>query len=80
MPSVLITEFMDQPAIALLARQLDVQHSAELFGHPDKLLKCVDSHDALVVRNRTQVTAELIARAPALKVVGRLGVGFDDIH
>jgi len=79
MTSVLITEFMDQPAVDLLAGQIDVQYEPDLFGQPDKLLNCVGSHDALVVRNRTQVTAELIARAPILKVVGRLGVGLDNI-
>jgi len=79
MPSVLITEFMDQPAVDLLESQLDVQYDPDLFGHPDKLLNDVGSHDALIVRNRTQVTADLIARAPALKIVGRLGVGLDNI-
>ena len=36
--------------------------------------------EALVVRNRTQVTPELLAAAPDLKLVGRLGVGLDNIN
>ena len=79
MPSVLITEFMDQPAIDLLAQALDVQYAPELFADHAGLIKRITGHDALIVRNRTQVTAEVIKQASALKVVGRLGVGLDDI-
>jgi len=78
-PSVLITEFMDQPAVDLLAKTLDVHYEPELFAKPDQLLQRVDSHQALIVRNRTQVTAEVVKQANKLKVVGRLGVGLDNI-
>jgi (S)-sulfolactate dehydrogenase len=40
--------------------------------------KLIDA-DALIVRNRTQVNVELLAAAPRLRVVGRLGVGLDNI-
>ena len=44
-----------------------------------QLTTALKSADALIVRNRTQVDAALIASAPRLRVVGRLGVGLDNI-
>lgn len=79
MPSVLITEFMDQPAIDLLSPRVDVTYAPELFADPAGLLEQVEGHDALIVRNRTQVNAAVVERAANLKVVGRLGVGLDNI-
>jgi (S)-sulfolactate dehydrogenase len=45
----------------------------------DVLLGLVADTDGLIVRNRTRVDEELLARAPRLRVVGRLGVGLDNI-
>jgi len=52
---------------------------AALVERPAELGVELGSADALIVRNRTQVDAALLARAPRLKVVGRLGVGLDNI-
>ncbi|MEX0800224.1 MAG: phosphoglycerate dehydrogenase [Dehalococcoidia bacterium] len=46
---------------------------------PDKLKKTVDSYDALIVRSETKVTRELIDAASNLKVIGRAGIGVDNI-
>ncbi len=46
---------------------------------PDQLKRDVASADALIVRSETKVTADVIAAAPRLKVVGRAGVGVDNI-
>lgn len=45
----------------------------------ETLLAAVGDGDALVIRTRTLVTAEVIAAAPRLKVIGRAGVGLDNI-
>jgi (S)-sulfolactate dehydrogenase len=76
---VVITEFMGEAAVASLARRFDVRYDAQLVERRDELLAGLADADALVVRNRTQVNAELLARAPRLRVVGRLGVGLDNI-
>ena len=54
-------------------------HDASLVDRPADLHAAMKLADALIVRNRTQVDAALIASAPRLKVVGRLGVGLDNI-
>ena len=76
---IVISEFMDETAVASLARQFDVRYDAKLVDRRDDLLAGLVNADALIVRNRTQVNAALLARAPKLRVVGRLGVGLDNI-
>ncbi|MGE0311207.1 MAG: NAD(P)-dependent oxidoreductase [Lautropia sp.] len=79
---VLVTEFMDEAAVAsLAARRADftVDYRPALVDDRAALLAQVADAAALIVRNRTQVDAALLAEAPALKVVGRLGVGLDNI-
>jgi (S)-sulfolactate dehydrogenase len=79
MASVVITEFMDEAAVARLAAAHDTLYAPELGERPDELRARVARADALVVRNRTRVDAVLLAAAPRLRVVGRLGVGLDNI-
>jgi D-3-phosphoglycerate dehydrogenase/(S)-sulfolactate dehydrogenase len=50
-----------------------------LWNDPEKLKASLKDVTALVVRNRTKVTAEIIAAAPNLKVIARAGVGLDNI-
>lgn len=76
---IVITEFMDEAAVARLAAKFDVRHDTALVGLRAELLASLGDVDALIVRNRTRVDAELLARAPKLRVVGRLGVGLDNI-
>ena len=76
---IVISEFMDEAAVALLTRRFDVRYDAKLVDRRDELLAGLADADALIVRNRTQVDAALLARAPKLRVVGRLGVGLDNI-
>ena len=76
---ILITEFMDESAVASLADQFETHHDATLVDRRAELLERLKDVDALIVRNRTQVNAEILAAAPNLKVVGRLGVGLDNI-
>ena len=76
---IVISEFMDDAAVAALARAHDVRYDAALVDRRDELVASIASADALIVRNRTRVDAALLAGARALRVVGRLGVGLDNI-
>ena len=79
MTDIVITEFMDEAAVAALKARYSVHHDPELFGKPDELARLVADIPALIVRNQTQVRGALLAGAKNLKVVGRLGVGLDNI-
>ncbi|HEV7259045.1 MAG TPA: hydroxyacid dehydrogenase [Bosea sp. (in: a-proteobacteria)] len=79
MTDIVITEFMDDAAVAALSARYKVHHDPELFGKPEELAKLVADIPALIVRNQTQVRGDVLAAAKKLKVVGRLGVGLDNI-
>ena len=79
MTRVLVTEFMDGSALAFLKNRVQVDYVPDLFERHDELLQRVEIADALIVRNRTRVTSDLLAAAKHLKAIGRLGVGLDNI-
>lgn len=78
-PDVVITEFMDESAVEALRAQYDVLYDATLVDRQADLLAALVGARALIVRNRTQVNTALLEAAPGLVVVGRLGVGLDNI-
>ncbi len=79
MPDIIIPEFMDEAAIREGLKDFDVLYAPDLVDRPDELAAAVRQASALIVRNRTQVRAPLLDAAQALKVIGRLGVGLDNI-
>jgi (S)-sulfolactate dehydrogenase len=76
---ILITEFMDAPAVAQLAAKHEVVHDATLVDDPARMIALASSVDAIIVRNRTQVRGALLDALTRCKVVGRLGVGLDNL-
>ena len=76
---VLISEFMDPRAVAQLAAAHEVLYDPALVDDAPRLLAEAARADAIIVRNRTQVRGELLAALTRCKVVGRLGVGLDNI-
>ncbi len=76
---IIISEFMDDAAVSSLKAAFDVLYEKDLVDRPAALQALLADADALIVRNRTQVNAALLAGAPRLRVVGRLGVGLDNI-
>lgn len=79
MSVIVISEFMDTAVIESVAKGYEVHYDPDLVDKPESLLTALTDARALVVRNRTQVTAALLKAAPQLIVVGRLGVGLDNI-
>ena len=76
---ILISEFMDAPAVASLKARFEVDYRPKLVDEPAALAAALPSADAWIVRNRTHVRGDLLAAAARLRVVGRLGVGLDNI-
>jgi len=79
MARIVIGELMDEAAVASLARDHEVRYEPDLVERRAELLAGLARVEALIVRNRTRVDRELLAAAPSLRVVGRLGVGLDNI-
>lgn len=76
---ILITEFMDEMAVAQLRAAHNVLYDPKLVDDPVRLLREAAAADAIIVRNRTQVRGELLNALARCTVVGRLGVGLDNI-
>ncbi|MDA5558006.1 hydroxyacid dehydrogenase [Shimia sp. MMG029] len=76
---ILITEFMDDAAVGRLKAAHATTYAPELADAQGDIPAQMAGVQALIVRNRTQVTAALLDAAPELKCVGRLGVGLDNI-
>ena len=76
---IVITEFMDEAAVDVLRAEFATQYEPTLVDQRAALLGQLADVDALIVRNRTKVDVALLDAAPSLKVVGRLGVGLDNI-
>jgi (S)-sulfolactate dehydrogenase len=76
---IVICEFMDEPSVTALRERFDVVYDPALVDRAAELRGQLADADALVVRNRTQVRGALLDAAPRLRVVGRLGVGLDNI-
>ena len=76
---IVITEFMDERAVEQLAATHDVIYDPKLVDKPAELLAAAADCQAIIVRNRTQVRGDLLDCLKHCKVVGRLGVGLDNI-
>ena len=73
-----VTELIWEEGLEILRQLGETVYDPDLWKSPI-LLPAVADADALVVRNQTRVNGEFLAAAPRLKVVGRLGVGLDNI-
>ncbi len=74
---VLITEAVNSPLDPLDG--IDVDERVGIWRDPERLAVAIRTCDGLIVRNETKVNRALIATAPRLRVVGRLGAGLDNI-
>lgn len=77
MSKVLVSDPIDQAGIDILSQvaQVDVK-----TGLPaEELLKIIPEYDALMIRSETRVTQEVIAAGKQLKIIGRAGVGVDNV-
>lgn len=84
MPEIVIAEFLDEPSLDRImpwGRETgrDVLYDPTLVDDPSRLASAVAEARVLVVRNRTQVSGALLDAAGRLEMVGRLGVGLDNI-
>jgi D-3-phosphoglycerate dehydrogenase len=79
MPDILISENIRGAAVDELSQTFSVEFAPELWKSPETLLEKIPDFRALIVRNQTKVDARLLAAASSLKVIGRAGIGLDNI-
>ncbi len=78
MPKVLISDKMS-PSAAAIFRDQGIDVDVKTGMTPDELAACIGDYDGLAIRSSTKVTADILASANGLKVVGRAGIGVDNV-
>jgi D-3-phosphoglycerate dehydrogenase len=76
-PRILVTEPLAESGLDLLRREFAVDVRPELAG--EGLAEAIGPYAALIVRSQTKVTADVLERAENLRVVGRAGIGLDNV-
>ena len=80
MPRVLVSDALSETAVQIFAdRGVDVEFDPKLGKDMDKLLSVIGEFDGLAVRSATKATADVIKAGKNLKVIGRAGIGVDNI-
>jgi D-3-phosphoglycerate dehydrogenase / 2-oxoglutarate reductase len=79
-PRVLVSDKLSRTAVAVFAdRGVEVDYRPDLGKDKDKLLSVIGDFDGLAIRSATKVTEKLLAGAARLRVVGRAGIGVDNV-
>ncbi len=79
-PKVLISDKLSEAAVQIFRdRGIDVDFKPEVGKDKVELLKIIGNYDGLAIRSATKATAKIIANAPNLRVIGRAGIGTDNI-
>ncbi|RJP23190.1 MAG: phosphoglycerate dehydrogenase [Candidatus Omnitrophota bacterium] len=76
---VLVSDPLSQEGIDILQSHSDVYVDVKPKLPPEELLEIIGNYDALVIRSGTKVTRDVLERADRLKVIGRAGVGIDNV-
>jgi D-3-phosphoglycerate dehydrogenase len=77
MPKVLVSDSIDQVGIDILSQVAQVDVKTNLS--PEELTQIIPEYDALMIRSGTRVTTEVIEAGTQLKIIGRAGVGVDNV-
>ncbi len=73
---ILVSDKLAEEALEVLRKEAEVDYFEPT---PEELLEVIEKYDAIIVRSRTKVPADVIEKGKNLKVIGRAGVGVDNI-
>ncbi len=80
MPRVLVSDELSETAVQIFRdRGVDVDYLPKLGKDKDALLAVIDQYDGLAIRSATKATEKLLEKATRLKVIGRAGIGVDNV-
>ena len=79
MRRILVSDAIAEQGLDLLRKEAELQVDYRPNLSADDLNACIGEYDGLIVRSRTKVTAEVLAHASRLRVIGRAGIGVDNI-
>jgi len=76
---ILITDALGAKGVAILKSEKSFQVDEKIGIKPEELKKLIPSYDAILVRSGTQLTKDIIDAGSSLKIIGRAGVGVDNV-
>ena len=76
---ILVSDSLSEEGLGILKSSRDFIVDVKTGMKPDELKAMIGAYDALVVRSATKVTADIIEAATNLKIIGRAGVGLDNV-
>ncbi len=79
-PKVLVSDELSETAVQVFRdRGVDVDYMPKLGKDKEKLAEIIDQYDGLAIRSATKVTDKLLEKASRLRVIGRAGIGVDNV-
>ncbi|MEO8669587.1 MAG: phosphoglycerate dehydrogenase, partial [Bauldia sp.] len=79
-PRVLVSDKLSKTAVQIFKdRGVEVDYQPDLGKDKEKLAAVIGDYDGLAIRSATKVTEKLIAAAGKLRVIGRAGIGVDNV-
>ena len=79
-PRVLVSDKLSETAVQIFRdRGVEVDYLPDIGKDKDKLAEIIGQYDGLAIRSATKVTAKLLESADRLKVIGRAGIGVDNV-
>ena len=80
MPKVLVSDKLSETAVQIFRdRGIDVTFDPSIGKDKERLLEVIGDYDGLAIRSATKVSDKVLAAAPNLKVIGRAGIGVDNV-
>ncbi len=80
MPKVLVSDKLSETAVQIFRdRGIDVDFMPDVGKDKEKLAEIIGNYDGLAIRSATKVTPTILAKADNLKVIGRAGIGVDNV-
>jgi D-3-phosphoglycerate dehydrogenase / 2-oxoglutarate reductase len=76
---VLISDPLSHKGLEILARSKNLKYEIKTGLSPEELKKIIPEYDAIIIRSETKMKAEIIEAADRLKVIGRAGIGLDNV-
>lgn len=79
MRRIVVSEYLQPQFLNRIGHGFEVDYDPDLYGDRRRLLQTVAGAEAIIIRNRTMIDIEFLRSTSSLRVVGRLGVGLDNI-
>ena len=80
MPKVLVSDKLSEESVKIFKdKNIDVDYLPDIGKDKEKLAEIIKSYDGLAIRSATKVTDKILSNAKNLKVIGRAGIGVDNV-